>query len=46
MRFASFLQMLMKRAEVSKGDPAVVRQSASNETLRMKSDTKEDAKIL
>lgn len=46
LQSSSSQKMLMRRAEVSKGDPAVVRQNASNETLQMKSDTKENAKIL
>lgn len=46
IQFASFLKMLMRRVTVSMGDTAIVRQSASNEILQMKSDIKEDAEIL
>ena len=44
VQFARFLKMLIRKAEeIRKNGTATARQSDSNETLDMKSDTEEDA---
>lgn len=44
VQFARFLKMLIRKVEeIRKNGTATARQSDSNETLDMKSDTEEDA---
>ena len=45
VQFARFLKMLIRKVEeVSKSGTATARQSDSNETLEMKSDTEKEIK--